>query len=62
MSGTIEIEIDETGNSSVSVKGVSGKSCKDLTAELEKALGKEVDCKKSSEWSKPAQQQRKAQQ
>ncbi len=29
---------------------------------IEKALGKEVDCKRTSEWAKPAQQQRRAEQ
>ncbi len=36
----ITIEIDAAGNPRISVKGVKGKSCKALTAELEKALGK----------------------
>ena len=33
------IDIDEQGNSVVSVKGIPGPSCKKATAEIEKALG-----------------------
>ncbi len=39
MSGTIEVVIDAQGNPTVSVKGVAGKSCKDLTKGIEAALG-----------------------
>lgn len=36
----IKITIRDGGTVEVGVKGVKGKSCKDLTRELEKALGK----------------------
>ncbi|MBN1772531.1 MAG: DUF2997 domain-containing protein [Deltaproteobacteria bacterium] len=36
----IEVVVDEEGHASVHVKGVKGKTCNDLTADLEKALGK----------------------
>lgn len=34
------------GSSTIEVEGVVGKSCKDLTAPLEKVLGKVTDYKK----------------
>ncbi len=36
----IEIVIDEEGEATIHVRGVKGKSCTDLTADVEKALGK----------------------
>lgn len=40
--GIIEVVFDGAGGSEVSVKGVKGRSCKDLTAALENALGATV--------------------
>jgi hypothetical protein len=37
---SIIIDIDVDGNTKVSVKGVKGSSCKDLTKKIEAALGK----------------------
>lgn len=50
MSEVITVEIDADGNPVVSVKGVKGKSCKDLTADLEKALGKVTDSSNTREF------------
>jgi len=36
----IIIDIDADGNTTVSVKGVKGKSCTDLSKNIEAALGK----------------------
>lgn len=33
------VDFDEKGQPVISVKGVKGKACKDLTRDLEKALG-----------------------
>ena len=40
MSETITVEIDLDGSSTVSVAGVKGKKCKDITRQVEAALGK----------------------
>ena len=40
MNETITVEIEADGSSTVSVSGVRGKRCKDITAQVEKALGK----------------------
>lgn len=42
----IIISFGPDGSSTVEVEGVVGKSCQDLTAPLEKVLGKVTDCKK----------------
>jgi hypothetical protein len=39
MEEEITIEISPTGDTTVSVKGVKGTSCRDLTKNIEKALG-----------------------
>jgi hypothetical protein len=39
MDQEIVVSTDEQGNPHITVRGVKGKSCKDLTVELEKALG-----------------------
>ena len=54
MAETIEIIIGKDGKSKVHVKGVKGKECVDLTADLEKSLGDVTECKKTSEFSAPA--------
>lgn len=38
----IEIRIDENGDIEVSVKGVPGSKCKDITRPIELALGSKV--------------------
>jgi len=40
----------ETGEIEISVKGVKGKVCSDLTADVEKALGKVTETKKTREY------------
>jgi hypothetical protein len=40
MAKLIEVLIDEDGNIEVQTQGFSGASCKQATAELERALGK----------------------
>lgn len=47
------VEIDEQGNSTVTVKGVAGVSCKSITEDLEKALGKVTEDKKTSDYYLP---------
>ena len=39
MAGKIIVEVDNEGGTQVSVEGVSGPSCRLLTADVEKALG-----------------------
>lgn len=38
----IIIEIDQTGETTVKAEGVAGRSCKDLTRNIERALGRTV--------------------
>jgi Protein of unknown function (DUF2997) len=38
----IEVVISPTGEVSIEVRGVTGMSCRNLTADLEKALGGEI--------------------
>ena len=44
----LDIVIDEHGNISVQVSGVSGPECLDLTKDLEAALGQVKERKKTS--------------
>lgn len=53
----IEVEIDEQGNSTVSVTGVSGSDCKALTDDIEKALGKVTDTCKTRDYAKGGKSQ-----
>ncbi len=53
MAGEMTIEIDEDGAVQVSVKGVAGKSCKDVTKAIEAALGKATETKTTREYSAP---------
>lgn len=45
----IIVDIDPSGNASIEVKGAKGKACKDLTAGLEKALGKVTEVQEKPE-------------
>ncbi len=45
------IDFDEKDDPVVSVKGAKGKSCKDLTKNLELALGKVVDSETTPEYN-----------
>ena len=46
----IIIEISPTGESSIKVQGHKGTKCTKLTADIEKALGKVISSKKTSEY------------
>lgn len=46
----IKVFIDQTGEPTIEVSGVKGKTCKDLTKDLEKALGKTVSETKTREF------------
>lgn len=54
MAGQIEIDIDEKGNVTVGVKGVPGKACKDITANIEAAFGKVAKTEETREMNSPA--------
>lgn len=47
----IIVEIDEQGNSTISVSGVKGSGCKKLTEDLEAALGLVRESKKTREFA-----------
>ena len=49
---TIKITIETDGKTNIETAGFTGKSCKDATAELERALGKSGNVKKKSEYYK----------
>lgn len=55
MSGMIEIEVTATGETTVSVKGVKGKSCTKITEAIEAALGKATETRKTGEYAAPEQ-------
>ena len=46
----IEITFDLDGTSTMKVNGAKGKSCKDITASFEKALGTVIEDKKNPEY------------
>lgn len=50
MAQVIEVIIDEDGIAQVSVQGVCGPGCKELTKDLEQALGITTDSKKTAEY------------
>jgi hypothetical protein len=54
----LEITIDDDGNVSIKVLGVSGPDCLKLTKEIEEALGVVVDRQRTGEFyqEKPSQQ------
>ena len=54
---TIEIIVDRQGNSRLQTKGFAGSSCKDASAELEKALGQIAEEKLTAEFYQSASQQ-----
>lgn len=53
------MDFDDEDNAIISVKGVAGKSCKDLTRELENALGTVTDDKLTEDYHKTAVKQGK---
>lgn len=50
MAGEIVVNFDENGETIISVNGVKGKSCKDVTKFLERELGKVVEDKNTKEY------------
>ena len=46
---TIKLVIDKDGNPSISVEGVIGKACKDITRDLEEKLGMEKSMEPTDE-------------
>ena len=49
MSQKMIVEIDETGSVQITVKGVKGKSCKKVSEQIEKALGRTTSSVPTSE-------------
>jgi hypothetical protein len=41
----------ENGSATVETRGFAGKACMDATAELEKAMGKTTNDRKTPEWN-----------
>lgn len=60
MAENIKVVIAKDGSTTVSVNGVAGKSCTDLTKNLERALGKQASQTKTAEYTKPARAGRRA--
>lgn len=58
----IIIDIAETGESFIEVKGVTGSSCQDLTRNIERALGKTTGDVKKPEFHQTTQTNREAKQ
>ena len=48
--GQVIIDIDVDGNTTVSVKGVAGSSCKSLTSKIQAALGQTIKDTKTPEY------------
>ena len=54
----ITVEISPSGDVKISVKGVKGKSCKELTKKLEEALGDVKESKTTREYNENVQHAR----
>jgi acylphosphatase len=52
----IIVEVSPSGEVKVSVKGVKGKACKDLTKKIEEALGEASNVKETEEYYQEATQ------
>lgn len=50
MARTIEIIVSRTGETSLSVQGVKGANCKDLTKQLESMLGQQIASANTAEF------------
>ena len=50
MAGEIIVSFDDNGEAVITVNGVKGKSCKDVTKFLEKELGEVTSDKKTKEF------------
>jgi hypothetical protein len=48
----ITISIDADANVQLSVEGVAGPSCKDVTKKIESELGKTTSCKPTADYHK----------
>jgi hypothetical protein len=55
MAKRIEAEIDENGEVTLEVHGASGAECTEMTADIEKALGKTTDRKFKREYREQKQ-------
>ncbi len=62
MAGTITVTIDAEGESKVEVKGVAGKSCKDLTKGIESALGVVTSTENTREFEQRSESRRAVEQ
>jgi hypothetical protein len=51
----IKIVIDKTGQTSISVNGVSGQGCQNITRSIESAIGKTTDIELTSEYYQEGQ-------
>ena len=56
----IIIEVDDSGATKIEVKGHAGPGCKELTAQIEKALGEVSEDVKTNEYHQRAAQTQKA--
>lgn len=56
MSHQIVVTIDPQGDTRVAVEGVTGPSCKNVTKQIERALGKTVSDNPTSEFHKASKQ------
>lgn len=50
MAGKIQILVSPEGEVTITVKGVKGKACKEMTRRYEEALGKAVKVEKTKEF------------
>ena len=56
MTETIKVTISPEGDTTIAVEGVVGRSCTDLTKDLEKALGSPLSSRKTADYHKLPQQ------
>ena len=61
MSDRVTIEIDQQGTAKISVNGVCGAACKELTRPLEQALGVVTSDRVTTDMFRPATQQAQGQ-
>lgn len=58
----IIVKVNKQGETSVSVNGVAGPGCRDLSASIEKAVGKETGVEYTSEYYQEQSQNNEVQQ
>lgn len=56
---TINIEVSETGETTVAVQGCPGPTCKQLTAAIERAIGSTTSDRTTPEMVQPTQTAKK---